>query len=76
LEEEVHKIGERLVEQRKVMDAMAKDFSWFIVWAASGISWLIDASRATYTRYSETHVPYQRHMVKQRTDGASSSPAA
>ncbi|GJV95669.1 hypothetical protein Tco_1547246 [Tanacetum coccineum] len=47
--------------------------SRFTVWAASGISQLLDLSGATYTRYSETHVPYQRRMVRQRTNGASTS---
>ncbi|GJT21878.1 retrovirus-related pol polyprotein from transposon TNT 1-94 [Tanacetum coccineum] len=30
---------------------------------------------ATYTRYSETHMPYQRHRVRRRTDDASTSAA-
>nr|GEY72202.1 hypothetical protein [Tanacetum cinerariifolium] len=33
------------------MDAMAIDFSRFIMWAASGISQLLDLTEATYTRY-------------------------
>nr|GEY09289.1 hypothetical protein [Tanacetum cinerariifolium] len=49
LEEEVHWIRESLVEQQEVMDAMARDFSRFIVWAASGISQLLDATGATHT---------------------------
>nr|GEU35469.1 hypothetical protein [Tanacetum cinerariifolium] len=73
LEEEVHGLRESLDEQHEVMDAMARDFSRFTVWAASGISQLLDLSRATYTRYSKTHVPYQRRRVRQRTDGASTS---
>ncbi|GKD96725.1 hypothetical protein Tco_1380622, partial [Tanacetum coccineum] len=36
LEEEVHGLRESLVEQRKVMDAMVKDFYRFNVWAARG----------------------------------------
>nr|GEX61029.1 hypothetical protein [Tanacetum cinerariifolium] len=58
---------------RKVMDAMAIDFSRFTVWAANGISLVLDLSGATYTRYSKTHVPYQRRHVKQRTDGTNTS---
>ncbi|GKD65901.1 hypothetical protein Tco_1308009 [Tanacetum coccineum] len=38
VEEEVHKIQGALGEQRKVMDAMARDLSRFTVWAARGIS--------------------------------------
>ncbi|GKE74234.1 hypothetical protein Tco_1536275, partial [Tanacetum coccineum] len=49
LEEEVHEIRESLAKQREVMDAMAIDFSRFTVWASSGISQLLDASRATCT---------------------------
>ncbi|GKC89120.1 retrovirus-related pol polyprotein from transposon TNT 1-94 [Tanacetum coccineum] len=65
-EEEVHGIRESLAEQREVMDAMARDFSRFTLWEASGKSQLLDVSGATYTRYSETHVPYQRRGVRQR----------
>ncbi|GKC92308.1 hypothetical protein Tco_1157750 [Tanacetum coccineum] len=64
---------ESLDEQREVIDAMARDFSRFTVWAASDISQVLDLSGATYMRYSETHVPYQRRMVRQRTDGVSTS---
>nr|GFC75254.1 hypothetical protein [Tanacetum cinerariifolium] len=73
LEEEVHWIRESLVEQQEVMDAMARDFSRFIVWAASGISQLLDATGATHTRYSETHVPYHRRRVKRRSGYTSTS---
>ncbi|GJW15128.1 hypothetical protein Tco_0019261 [Tanacetum coccineum] len=58
LEEEVHGIQESLDEQREVMDMMAREFSRFTVWADKGISQLLNATGATYTRYSETHVPY------------------
>ncbi|GJU07568.1 hypothetical protein Tco_1123998 [Tanacetum coccineum] len=75
LEEKVHGIRESLAKQLEVMDAMAKDFSRFIVWAASGISQLLDLSGVTYTRYSETRVPYQRRGVRHRTDDASTSAA-
>ncbi|GJR44331.1 integrase, catalytic region, zinc finger, CCHC-type containing protein [Tanacetum coccineum] len=70
IEEEVHGLRESLDKQQEVMDVIARDFSRFTVWAASGISQLLDLSGATYTRYSETHVPYQRRMVRQRTNGA------
>ncbi|GKD70538.1 hypothetical protein Tco_1324628, partial [Tanacetum coccineum] len=61
-----------LAEQHEVIGAMAKDFSRFIVWAASGIAQLLDSARVTYTPYSETHVPYQRR-VRRRTDGVNTS---
>ncbi|GJU42622.1 hypothetical protein Tco_1195579 [Tanacetum coccineum] len=38
LEEDVHKIRGALAEQREVIGAMARDFSRFTVWAASGIA--------------------------------------
>ncbi|GJR90001.1 hypothetical protein Tco_0214012 [Tanacetum coccineum] len=38
LEEDVQEIREALVEQREVISAMARDFSRFTVWAASGIA--------------------------------------
>ncbi|GJS05696.1 hypothetical protein Tco_0322204 [Tanacetum coccineum] len=68
--EDVYENRRALAEQRKVIGAMAKDFSRFTVWAASGIAQLLDSARVTYTPYSETHVPYQR-CVRCRTDGAS-----
>ncbi|GJT06315.1 hypothetical protein Tco_0840777 [Tanacetum coccineum] len=67
-------IRRALAEQREVIGAMVRDFSRFIVWAASGIAQLLDSARVTYTPYSETHVPYQR-CVRRRTDGASTSAA-
>ncbi|GKB27641.1 hypothetical protein Tco_0867042 [Tanacetum coccineum] len=48
LEEDVHGIQVSLREQREVVDAMARDFSRFTVWAAKGISQLLDSARATY----------------------------
>ncbi|GKB72699.1 putative reverse transcriptase domain-containing protein [Tanacetum coccineum] len=74
LEEDMHKIRGALAEQREVIGAMARDFSRFIVWAASGITQLLESTRVTYTPYSETHIPYQR-CVRRRTDGASTSTA-
>ncbi|GKF57541.1 hypothetical protein Tco_0171078 [Tanacetum coccineum] len=62
LEEDVHEIRRALAEQREVIGAMARDFSRFTVWAASGIVQLLDSARVTYTPYSETHVPYQRRV--------------
>nr|GEZ67195.1 hypothetical protein [Tanacetum cinerariifolium] len=61
---------------RDIVDTIARDFSRFTVWAASGISQLLDATEATYTRYFETHVPYQRHMVRCRTNNASTTAAS
>ncbi|GKC31277.1 hypothetical protein Tco_1038571 [Tanacetum coccineum] len=75
VEEEVHEIRGSLGEQHEVMDVMARDLSRFIVWAAGGISQLLDFAGATYVWYSETHVPYQRRRVRQRTRDASTSAA-
>ncbi|GKC34335.1 hypothetical protein Tco_1046719, partial [Tanacetum coccineum] len=61
-----------LAEQRKVIGAMARDFSRFTVWAASGIAQLLYSAQVTYTPYSETRTPYQRR-VRRRTDGANTS---
>ncbi|GKC25670.1 hypothetical protein Tco_1027820 [Tanacetum coccineum] len=49
LEEDVHEIRGALAEQREVNGAMAKDFSRFTVWAASGIAQLLDSAQVTYT---------------------------
>nr|GEW39250.1 hypothetical protein [Tanacetum cinerariifolium] len=48
VEEEVHEILASLGKQRKVMDDMATDLSRFTVWAAGGISQLLDSTGATY----------------------------
>ncbi|GKD89265.1 hypothetical protein Tco_1364772 [Tanacetum coccineum] len=53
------------------MDAIAGNLSRFIVWAAGGISQLLDSAGATHVWYSETHVPYQRRRVRKRTRHAS-----
>ncbi|GKD23166.1 hypothetical protein Tco_1224869 [Tanacetum coccineum] len=44
LEEDVHEIYRALAEQREVIGAMARDFSRFTVWAASGIAQLLDSA--------------------------------
>nr|GEW27099.1 hypothetical protein [Tanacetum cinerariifolium] len=75
VEEEVHKIRGTLGKQHEVMDAMARGLSRFTVWAAGGISQLLDFVRATYVRYSKTHVPYQRRRVRQRTGDTNTSAA-
>ncbi|GKE90298.1 hypothetical protein Tco_1567773, partial [Tanacetum coccineum] len=41
LEEDVHEIRGALTEQRKVIDAMAKDLSRFTIWAAGDIAQLL-----------------------------------
>ncbi|GKE17954.1 hypothetical protein Tco_1425531 [Tanacetum coccineum] len=64
VEEEVHEIRGALGEQRELMDDMARDLSRFTMWAARGISQLLDSARATYIWYSETRVPYQRRKVR------------
>ncbi|GJZ11734.1 hypothetical protein Tco_0546493, partial [Tanacetum coccineum] len=74
LEEDVHEIRRALAEQREVIGAMARDFSRFTVWAASGIAHLLDSARVTYMPYSETRIPYQ-HRVRHRTGEASTSTA-
>nr|GEW17828.1 hypothetical protein [Tanacetum cinerariifolium] len=70
LEEDVHKIHRVLAEQREVIDAMARDFSIFTVWAAGGITHLLDSTKASYTPYFVTHIPYQRR-IRRRTNNAS-----
>ncbi|GJU78594.1 hypothetical protein Tco_1275664 [Tanacetum coccineum] len=60
---------------RPALTMAQRDLSRFTVWAAEGISHLLDSTGATYVRYSETHAPYQRRRVRQRTDGASTSTA-
>ncbi|GJY01286.1 hypothetical protein Tco_0359438 [Tanacetum coccineum] len=75
VEEEVHEIRGALGEQREVIDAMARDLSRFTVWATGGISQLLDSVGATYVWHFETHVPYQRCRVRQRTGDASNSAA-
>nr|GEV70241.1 hypothetical protein [Tanacetum cinerariifolium] len=50
VEEEVCEIRGALGEQREVMDVMAKDLSRFTMWAAGGISQLLDSARATYNK--------------------------
>ncbi|GJU00451.1 hypothetical protein Tco_1110789 [Tanacetum coccineum] len=75
LDEDVYGIQVCLGEHRKVVDTMARDFSRFTVWAAGGISQLLDLAGATYTWYSETHVPYQRRRVRRKTGDASTTTA-
>ncbi|GJW15467.1 hypothetical protein Tco_0019600 [Tanacetum coccineum] len=74
LEEDVQEIRGALAEQREVISAMTRDFSRFIIWAASGIAQLLDSARVSYTPYSETHTPYQ-HRVRQSTGEANTSTA-
>ncbi|GKD62647.1 hypothetical protein Tco_1300156, partial [Tanacetum coccineum] len=52
LEEDIHEIHRALAEQREVIGVMARDFSRFTIWAASGIAQLLDSARVTYTPYS------------------------
>ncbi|GJY10545.1 hypothetical protein Tco_0378730 [Tanacetum coccineum] len=44
LEEDVHEICRALAKQREVIGAMARDFSRFTVWVASGIAQLLDSA--------------------------------
>ncbi|GJT15612.1 hypothetical protein Tco_0874318 [Tanacetum coccineum] len=73
LEEDVHEIRGALTEQREVIDAMARNFSRFSTWAITGLAWMMDKAEVAYVPYSETHVPYQRRRVRQRTGEASTS---
>ncbi|GKA13087.1 hypothetical protein Tco_0692633 [Tanacetum coccineum] len=75
LEEDMHKIFRALTEQREVIDAMARDFLRFNTWAVTGLALMMDRAGVAYVPYSETHVPYQRHRVRQRTGEASTSAA-
>ncbi|GJU74685.1 hypothetical protein Tco_0994738 [Tanacetum coccineum] len=70
LEEDVHEIRRALTEQREMIDVMARDFSRFSTWAVTGLARMMDRAGVTYVPYSETHVPYQRLRVRQRTDEA------
>ncbi|GKF70955.1 hypothetical protein Tco_0204012 [Tanacetum coccineum] len=75
LEEDVHEIRGALIEQREVIDAMAHDYSRFSTWAITRHVRMMNREGVTYVPYSETHVPYQRCRVRQRT-GEASTPAA
>ncbi|GJU91585.1 putative reverse transcriptase domain-containing protein [Tanacetum coccineum] len=75
LKEDAHEIHGALTEQREVIDTMARDFSRFSTWAITRLAWMIDKAGVTYVPYSETHVPYQRRRVRQRTGEASTSAA-
>ncbi|GJZ65081.1 hypothetical protein Tco_0621777 [Tanacetum coccineum] len=55
------------------IDSGARDFSRFSTWAITRLAWMIDKAGVTYVPYSETHVPYQRRRVRQRTGEASTS---
>ncbi|GKF27443.1 hypothetical protein Tco_0083337, partial [Tanacetum coccineum] len=55
LEEDVHEIRGALAKQCDMIDAMARDFSRFTVWAAGGMAQLQDYTGASYTPYSENH---------------------
>ncbi|GKA29751.1 hypothetical protein Tco_0715996 [Tanacetum coccineum] len=74
LEEDVHEIRGALIEQREVIDAMARDFSRFSTWVTTGLGRMMDRAGVTYTPYSQTHMSYQRR-VRQRTGEANTSAA-
>ncbi|GKA91209.1 hypothetical protein Tco_0813079 [Tanacetum coccineum] len=75
LEEDVHEICGALTKQREVIDVMARDFSRFSTWAIIGLARMMDRAVVAYVPYSETHVPYQRRRVRQRTGEANTSTA-
>ncbi|GJY10344.1 hypothetical protein Tco_0378529 [Tanacetum coccineum] len=52
LEEDVYEIRGALIEQREVIDAMARDFSRFSTWVTTGLGRMIDRVGVTYTLYS------------------------
>ncbi|GJW06764.1 hypothetical protein Tco_1569187 [Tanacetum coccineum] len=52
LEEDMHKIRGALTEQRKVINAMAHDFSRFSTWVTTGLGQMMDMEGVTYTPYS------------------------
>ncbi|GJS40918.1 hypothetical protein Tco_0565961 [Tanacetum coccineum] len=52
---------------------MAHDFSRFSTWAITGLARMMDRAGVAYVPYSETHAPYQRRRVRQRTGKASTS---
>ncbi|GKD47461.1 hypothetical protein Tco_1272106, partial [Tanacetum coccineum] len=45
----------------------------FSTWAITGHARMMDRAGVTYVPYSDTHVPYQRRRVKQRSGEASTS---
>ncbi|GKA90763.1 hypothetical protein Tco_0812633 [Tanacetum coccineum] len=52
LEEDVHEIHGALIEQREVIDAMARDFSRFSKWVVIGLGRMMDRAGVTYVPYS------------------------
>ncbi|GJT98023.1 hypothetical protein Tco_1093541 [Tanacetum coccineum] len=74
LEEDVHEIHGMLAKQRKVISAMARDFSRFCTWTTTSLARMMDREGVTYTSYYETPREYTRH-VRCKTDGASTSAA-
>ncbi|GJZ91124.1 hypothetical protein Tco_0663051 [Tanacetum coccineum] len=64
LEEEIREIRGALDGHREVIDTITGDLSRFTAWAADGISHLLDAAGASYTRYAKTRIPYQRRRVR------------
>ncbi|GKE60157.1 hypothetical protein Tco_1510524 [Tanacetum coccineum] len=75
LEEDVHEMRGALTEQCGVINVMACDFSRFSTSAVTGLAWMMDRAGVSYVPYFETHVPYQRFLVRQRTGKASTSAA-
>ncbi|GJR81820.1 hypothetical protein Tco_0152605 [Tanacetum coccineum] len=74
LEEDLHEIHGMLAKQRKVISAMARDFSRFCTWTTTSLARMMDSAGVTYTSYYETPREYMRR-VRRRTDGASASTA-
>ncbi|GKF10681.1 hypothetical protein Tco_0048607, partial [Tanacetum coccineum] len=59
LEEDVREIHGTLAEQRKVISAMAHDFSRFCTWTTTSLTQMMDRAGVTYTSYSQTPREYQ-----------------
>ncbi|GJU41480.1 hypothetical protein Tco_1194437 [Tanacetum coccineum] len=64
---------EEMPHAREVLDIMARDFSRFTMWTVTSLAQMMDRADVTYTSYSKLPVEYQRRIVRQRTDGASTS---
>ncbi|GJZ88137.1 hypothetical protein Tco_0659919 [Tanacetum coccineum] len=73
LEEEVHKLGEIVVQQGVLIDRLSTDQSRFATWMIGRMTQLMDASSLRYQGFDGSfvgisHVPYQRCGVRQRTE--------
>ncbi|GJU57189.1 hypothetical protein Tco_1234955 [Tanacetum coccineum] len=72
-EEDVHEIHRALIEQRKVINAMARDFSRFSTWAITSLAQMMDKAGVTYTSYYKTSREYHRRRLRQSTGETNTS---